>query len=202
MCQQWRFQHSGSTRPSTTLYIVERELACFACLCYCCNLSGGVALNMWFTTNGMCVKNNPIHIRGANKQQKSDRGVEALPILTCERLNVMTSVRGEWSWHVNSIVACCHSAKLCAHAARDFRSQHYHPLHWLRLLTLALSIGHCQCSYIFVSCWLSACNLQVTWIKKYRSQQRLSRIHSLAVYSGSSIGVRAALCNEVFFQFN
>jgi len=31
----------------------------------------------------------------------------------------------------------------------------YHPLHWLRLLTLALSIGHCQCSCIFVSCWLS-----------------------------------------------
>ena len=30
----------------------------------------------------------------------------------------------EWSWHVNSIVACCHSAKLCAYAARDFRSQH------------------------------------------------------------------------------
>jgi len=29
----------------------------------------------------------------------------------------------EWSWHVNSIVACCHSVKLCAHAARDFRSQ-------------------------------------------------------------------------------
>jgi len=30
----------------------------------------------------------------------------------------------EWSWHMNSIVACCRSAKLCAHAARDFRSQH------------------------------------------------------------------------------
>ena len=29
----------------------------------------------------------------------------------------------ECSWHVNSIVACCHSAKLCAYAARDFRSQ-------------------------------------------------------------------------------
>jgi len=29
----------------------------------------------------------------------------------------------EWSWHVNSIVACCPSAKLCAYAARDFRSQ-------------------------------------------------------------------------------
>jgi len=24
-----------------------------------------------------------------------------------------------------SIVACCHGAKLCAHAARDFRSHHY-----------------------------------------------------------------------------
>ena len=71
----------------------------------------------------------------------------------------------------------------------------HHPLHWLRLLTLAISIGHCQCSYIFFSCWPSACNLQVTWIKKYRSQQRLSRIHSLALYSGSSIGARAALCN-------
>ena len=30
----------------------------------------------------------------------------------------------EWSWHVNYIVACYHSAKLCAYAARDFRSQH------------------------------------------------------------------------------
>jgi len=29
----------------------------------------------------------------------------------------------EWSWTVNSIVAYCHSAKLCAHAAQDFRSQ-------------------------------------------------------------------------------
>ena len=25
-----------------------------------------------------------------------------------------------------SVVACCHGAKLCAHAARDFRSQQYH----------------------------------------------------------------------------
>jgi len=30
-----------------------------------------------------------------------------------------------WSWHENSIVACCHSAKLCAYAAQDFRSQQY-----------------------------------------------------------------------------
>ena len=36
----------------------------------------------------------------------------------------------EWSWHVNSIVACCHSAKLCAYAARDFRSQYHHLCLW------------------------------------------------------------------------
>jgi len=34
---------------------------------YCCNLSGGFALIVWFTTNGMCVKNNTIHICCANK---------------------------------------------------------------------------------------------------------------------------------------
>ena len=32
----------------------------------------------------------------------------------------------EWSWHVISIVACCHSVKLCALAAQYFWSQH----HW------------------------------------------------------------------------
>ena len=40
----------------------------------------------------------------------------------------------EWSRRVISIVACCHGAKLCAYAARDFRSQHYQSL---EILTLA-----------------------------------------------------------------
>jgi len=29
----------------------------------------------------------------------------------------------EWSWHVISIVACCHSEKLCTLVAQAFRSQ-------------------------------------------------------------------------------
>jgi len=33
-----------------------------------CNLSGGAALIVWFTTNGMCAKNKNIYMRGANKQ--------------------------------------------------------------------------------------------------------------------------------------
>jgi len=65
---------------------------------YCCNISGGVALNVWFTTNGMCVKKNTIY-------------------MWHEQAII------EWSHQVISIVACCHSTKLCAHTAQDFRSQ-------------------------------------------------------------------------------
>ena len=64
----------------------------------CCNLSGGVALIVWFTTNRMYTKNNNMY--------------------TCHEHAII-----EWSWHVNSIVACCHNAKLSAHATRNFRSQ-------------------------------------------------------------------------------
>ena len=65
----------------------------------CCNLSGGVALIVWFTTNRMCVNNNTIIYGRQASNSKRD----------CD------------AW---SLVACCHSVKLCAYAARDFRSQH------------------------------------------------------------------------------
>ena len=61
----------------------------------CCNLSGGVALIVWFTTNGMGVKNNTIIYVARASNSKRDCDVVALPILTCERLNVTTSVRNE-----------------------------------------------------------------------------------------------------------
>ena len=50
---------------------------------YCCNLSVDIALIMWFTTNGMCAINNNIY--------------------TWREQAII-----EWSWHVNSTVACCH----------------------------------------------------------------------------------------------
>ena len=63
----------------------------------------------------------------------------------------------------------------------------HYPLHWLRLLTRALSIGSCQCSYIFVSCWTSVFILQETQIKNiFRSncsheylRSRFTRAHPL-----------------------
>jgi len=62
----------------------------------CCNLSVDVALNVRFT-NGMCATNKT-HIQYMWREQAI----------------------WEWSWHVISIVACCHSVKLCAIAARGF----------------------------------------------------------------------------------
>jgi len=67
---------------------------------FCCNLYGGVALIVWFTMNGMCVKNKNIYMWHE----------QAIT---------------EWFRWVISIVACCHSAKPCAHAAQDFRSQQF-----------------------------------------------------------------------------
>jgi len=64
----------------------------------CCNRFADVALNVRFTTNRMCTRNNTTHMW--HKQA----------II-------------EWLQRMISIVACCHSAKLCAHAAWLFWSQ-------------------------------------------------------------------------------
>jgi len=102
-----------------------------ALLCYCCNLSGGVALIVWFTTNGICVKNNTIMYVARTSNNR------VIPMEWCwwvtsnnacepgEQLIVLANGVDESSRRVISIVACCSGAKLCAHAARDFRSQHY-----------------------------------------------------------------------------
>jgi len=80
-------------------YIHTGELRWFACGdYYCCNLSGGVALIVWFTMNRMCVKNN------TKKFQREQAIVREIASMI-------------------SVVACCHGAKLCAHAARDIGSQ-------------------------------------------------------------------------------
>ena len=52
----------------------------------CCNLSGGVALIVWFTTNGMCVKNNTIMYVARTSNNR------VIPM--------------EWSWWVTSNNAC------------------------------------------------------------------------------------------------
>jgi len=52
------YKHRCSEFQNTSCVVVQLD---HNSLWYCCcNLSGGVALIVWFTTNGMCVKNNTI----------------------------------------------------------------------------------------------------------------------------------------------
>ena len=69
---------------------------------YCCNLSGGVALIVWFTTNGLCVKNNTMMYAARASNNR------VIPI--------------EWSWWVTSNNACGPGEQLIVLAC-DFRSQ-------------------------------------------------------------------------------
>jgi len=65
-------------------------------------------LNVWFTMNRMCAKNN------------------THTYMWCEQAII------EWLRHVISIVACCHTVKLWTHAAQAFRLQH--KIRWLFIL--------------------------------------------------------------------
>ena len=84
-----RAEFSLHTKNVRSVWFVVKRRGC------CCNLSGSVALIVWFTTNGMCAKNK---------------------IICTWREQAII----EWSRRVILIVACYHGAKLCAHAARDF----------------------------------------------------------------------------------
>jgi len=55
---------------------------------YCCNLSGGVALIVWFTTNGMCVKNNCIIYvaRARNSKRDCEHDLYCCLLPRCEAL--------------------------------------------------------------------------------------------------------------------
>jgi len=71
---QVKMRVQGASPPVQDQYF--RTLISWAC----CNLSVGVALNMWFTTNGMCAKNNT-HIYVA--RTSNDRVIAAHDLYCC-----------------------------------------------------------------------------------------------------------------------
>ena len=60
----------------------------------CCNLSGGVALIVWFITNGMCVKNNAIIYvaRASNSKRDCEHDLYCCLLPRCEALHAYRSV--------------------------------------------------------------------------------------------------------------
>jgi len=69
-----RARCSLHTKNVRSVWFVAKRRGC------CCNLSGGVALNVWFTTNGMCVKNNT-HIHVA--RTSNDRMISSGELYCC-----------------------------------------------------------------------------------------------------------------------
>jgi len=59
----------------------------------CCNLSGGVALIVWFTTNGMCLKNNTIIYvaRASNSKRDCEHDLYCCLLPRCEALRTCRS---------------------------------------------------------------------------------------------------------------
>ena len=72
----------------------------------CCNLSGGIAMIVWFTTNGMCMKNNTIIYvaRASNSKRDCKHDLYCCLLPRCKALRT-----------------CC-SGFPYAHAARDFHT--------------------------------------------------------------------------------
>jgi len=79
--------------PVTVLDVSNLKLLVQSSRSYCCNLSGGVALIVWFTTNGMCVKNNTIICvaRASNSKRDCEHDLCCCLLPRCEALSICRS---------------------------------------------------------------------------------------------------------------
>jgi len=156
MCDSPRTGCAWGTTPFICMERTSNNRVIMACELYCCLLPQCEALRICrsgypIATKWCCDQDVKVVRSSAFTQRTSDRcvrckkeGMLLQPLRWCCVECVIHHERDvreeqhhsymwreqeiiEWSWHVNSIVACCHSAKLCAHAARDFRSQQFQP---------------------------------------------------------------------------
>jgi len=77
--------------PADSEYTQNSRFSRF--LCYCCNLSGGVALIVWFTMNGMCVKNNTTICvaRASHRKRDCEHDLYCCLLPRCEALRTCRS---------------------------------------------------------------------------------------------------------------
>ena len=82
-----RAELSLHTKNVRSVWFVVKRRRC------CCNLSGGVALIMWFTTNGMCVKNKTIIYvaRASNSKRDCEHDLYCCLLPRCEDLRICRS---------------------------------------------------------------------------------------------------------------
>jgi len=140
----------------------------------CCNLSGGVALIVWFTTNGMCAKNKNICMW--REQAKM-----------------------EWSRRVIFVVACCHGAKLCAHAARDFRLQHGTRFSWFhckRIPSNGEAVGHPWLPFLAWRNRIFCCYCNLFSSEYPLPQHSIPLLSAGTTLSHASLLIRKVLCQR------
>ena len=77
-----RDEFSLHTKNVRSVWFLVKRRGC------CCNLSGGVVLIMWFTTNRMCVKNNTIVYvaRASNSKRDCEHDLYCCLLPWCEAL--------------------------------------------------------------------------------------------------------------------
>ena len=82
-----RAEFSLHTKNVRSVRFVVKRSGC------CCNLSGGVALIVWFTTNGICVKNNTIMyaVRTTNNRVILSGDLYCCLLPQCEALRIWRS---------------------------------------------------------------------------------------------------------------
>jgi len=91
----WKFAHFALVfcicHPDFMFDFLADFLFCWIFLC--CNLSRGVALIVWFTTNGMCVKNNTIICvaRASNNKRDCEHDLCCCLLPRCEALRTVRS---------------------------------------------------------------------------------------------------------------
>jgi len=82
-----RAEFSLHTKNVRSVWFVVKRRGC------CCNLSGGVVLIVWFTTHGMCVKNNTIIYvtRASNSKRDCEHDLYCCLLPQCEALRTCRS---------------------------------------------------------------------------------------------------------------
>jgi len=82
-----RTEFSLHTKNVRSVWFIVKRRGC------CCNLSSGVALIVWFTTNGMCVKNSTIICvaRASNSKRDCEHDLYCCLLPRCEALRACRS---------------------------------------------------------------------------------------------------------------
>jgi len=105
-----RAEFSLDTNNMQSVWFVVKRREC------CCNLSGGVALIVWFTTNGMCVKNTTIIYvaQASNSKRDCEHDLYCCLLPWCEALRTYHSgfpiatvpIAKLWKYLLNYHVDC------------------------------------------------------------------------------------------------